>query len=327
VAVYGDKTGIGSGINMDSDIKHLKETSTAEILSGLKQKQKSIPPKYFYDARGSELFSRICNTEEYYPTRTEEKILRENISEISEMLGRNILLVEFGSGSSRKTRILLEGADITGYIPIDISHEHLMESVNELKDVFPDLKIYPMPADYSREIKLPETNHTFDSTAVFFPGSTIGNFSREEAEDFFRRVKGFVSRGGMLLGFDLIKDKRILERAYNDRDGITAEFNLNILDNINSLTGSDFDKNNFEHLAFYNEDKNRIEMHLISRKDQVVKIGDEKIKIAEGENIITEYSYKYRINDIRQLIKKHFTIKKVWTDKNKFFAVAYLAKN
>jgi dimethylhistidine N-methyltransferase len=309
---------------LSKEIKHLQEQSVREVLAGLKQRQKRISSKFFYDQRGSELFNRICGTDEYYLTRTEEKILKQNRKEMAEVLGSNVLLVEFGSGSSSKTKILLENADITGYIPVDISYEHLMESVRELKDIFPDLKIYPMPADYSSEFILPETDSTFNRTIIFFPGSTIGNFEKEEAREFLKKTRMLKGNCGMIAGFDLVKDKEIIESAYNDSEGVTAEFNLNILDNINNLTGSDFMKENFEHLAFFNEAGSRIEMHLISRKEQVILIGDKKIKIAKGENIITEYSYKYTLDDIRELVKDYYDIKKVWMDRNKYFAVVFL---
>jgi dimethylhistidine N-methyltransferase len=303
----------------------IQEKALTEILDGLSKKEKVIPPRYFYDQRGSQLFDEISGTEEYYITRTEIKILRENVREISEAIGDNVLLIEFGSGSSVKTRIILENCDITGYIPIDISYDHLIESVNQLKELFPDLKIYPMHADYSEDFTLPETDQNFKRKIIFFPGSTIGNFTPREAEEFMEKAAMLAGdKGGMLLGFDLVKDHRLLEAAYNDRSGVTSEFNLNILDNVNNLTGSDFDKNNFEHLAFYNNFEKRIEMHLVSRSDQFVNINNRQIKIGKGENILTEYSYKYSFKDITELTKEYFTMRKIWTDKNKFFAVVYL---
>jgi dimethylhistidine N-methyltransferase len=325
-----DGSSAGSGLHqiirskVKSDLLHLRAMSLEEILPGLRKKQKELHPKYFYDSKGSSLFARICETEEYYVTRTEEKILKENISEISSAIGDNVLLVEFGSGNSSKTKLLLENADITGYVPVDISYDHLMEAVIELKDIFPDLKIYPVPADYTGKFELPETNHTFSRTSIFFPGSTIGNFSRTEASSFLGKSLSIIKHGGMLIGFDLIKDKRIIENAYNDRQGLTAEFNLNILSNINTLTGSDFNVNEFEHLAFYNEYEKRVEMHLVSKSDQVITLGEEKIKIAKGENIITEYSHKFAINDIKELVKGYYNIGKIWTDKNRFFALLYI---
>jgi dimethylhistidine N-methyltransferase len=308
---------------MSTDIKHLKEKNYDLILEGLKRRQKYISSKFFYNSKGSDLFNEISETEEYYLTRTEEKIISRYINEIVDVLGNNILFVEFGSGSSKKTKLILEHADITGYIPVDISYEHLMDTVSQLKGLFPDLKIYPMPADYTSDFKLPETDTDFSKIVGFFPGSTIGNFTRSEAVDFLKNASKIV-RGGLLIGFDLIKDKRILENAYNDRQGITAEFNLNILDNINEIASADFNPDNFEHLAFFNEIENRIEMHLKSRKDQIISIGDEKIYISGGETIITEYSYKFTISHIRELVENIFTINKIWTDQNKFFALVYL---
>jgi dimethylhistidine N-methyltransferase len=308
---------------MRTELEDLKR-NIKELTEGLKGKQKMISPKYFYDARGSALFSQICETEEYYLTRTEEKILRENISSIAGYIGKNVLLAEFGSGSSTKTRILLENADIRGYVPIDISEEHLMESVTYLKDIFPDIRIYPVPADYTNDFELPRTDRNYDRTIIFFPGSTIGNMEKQEAGEFLARTLKMKNNRGMIAGFDLIKDKRIIEAAYNDRGGVTAEFNLNILNNVNSLTGADFKTENFEHLAFFNEIEKRIEMHLVSRKDQLININDETIKIAEGENIITEYSHKFSLSSIRELVKGLYKVEKVWMDKNRFYALLFL---
>jgi len=303
----------------------VQSKTEADILRGLKNKQKEIPPKYFYDTRGSLLFDEICKTEEYYVTRTEIEILKENIHEISSVIGKNVLLIEFGSGSSIKTRLLLETADISGYIPIDISYDHLLDSVKTLKESFPHLKICPVHSDYSLETELPLLIFDFSKKVIYFPGSSIGNFKPWEVKEFLKRSASTAGPGGgMLIGFDLVKDKEILERAYNDQQGLTAAFNLNILDNINNLTGSDFHKENFEHLALYDEQMKRIEMHLVSKAEQVVNIKGEEIRIAKDEHIITEFSYKYSLPDIYLLTQEYFDIRKIWKDKNNYFAVCYM---
>lgn len=306
-----------------------KKSLTDEILIGLTNRQKYLPSKLFYDKRGSELFDQICELEEYYPTRTELKIMRDNIKEIASLFDSNTLFIEFGSGSSLKTRLLLDNIDvIAGYVPIDISEEHLNISTRKLKDTYPRLNIVPLAADYTKPLEFPQIHKPVDNKIAFFPGSTIGNFTNQEAEKFLEIVANDLGdNGGLIIGVDLAKDKSIIEKAYNDKKGITAEFNLNILRRINNEFSTDFNLANFEHLAFFNEKESRIEMHLISKVDQLVNLEDDTISFRKGESILTEYSHKYTLESFDQISRNYFTINKVWIDPDKYFAVIYLSGN
>jgi L-histidine Nalpha-methyltransferase len=305
--------------NVDSEIFQ-------EVLDGLKQPQKSLPSKLFYDERGSKLFDEICELDEYYLTRTEMQIMIDNYEEISSLLGEGTLLVELGSGSSVKIRLLLEHIPgLAGYVPIDISATHLYASSEALKQEYPNLDIYPLAADYTQSLELPEIDKSFDHVAAYYPGSTIGNFTPEEAKKFLGIIAKICGKnGGFVIGVDLKKDKMILENAYNDKSGITAEFNLNILTRINNDLGSDFNVSNFKHDAFYNDDKGRIEMHLVSTTVQKVHLNGSVINFEKGEDIITEYSYKYTLKEFAELVSDFFEVRKVWTDKNNFFSIQYL---
>jgi len=297
-----------------------------EILSGLKQPQKTLPSKLFYDEKGSELFDEICRLDEYYLTRTELKIMQDNINDIASIIGEDKILVELGSGSSIKIRLLLNHLpSLTAYIPVDISEEHLYKSVHNLKQEYPHLNIIPVVADYTQWFTLPDIIKNSNDVDAYFPGSTIGNFLPEEARKFLKRIKEICgTSSGLLIGVDLQKDKQILLNAYNDEKGITAEFNLNILNHINNLFQSDFDLNNFYHCAVYNYKESRIEMNLISIKNHTINIGGEKINFIRGEKIITEYSYKYTLESFSELVKDIYTVEKVWLDKNKYFSIQFL---
>lgn len=297
-----------------------------DLIKGLKAKQKRISSKYFYDKKGSELFDEICELDEYYLTRTELKILKENLSCIAECFTDNSLLVEFGSGSSTKTRLLLENINnLGGYIPIDISKKHLAEEVSKLQSEFPSLEIYPLATDYSKPISLPQIHDEAEQRIIFFPGSSIGNFTRTESRTFFETIRSEIKIGdGFILGADLVKDKYILEAAYNDSKNITAEFNLNILQSVNNKYDSNFSINNFVHDAIYNSEKNRIEMYLISLIDQDISIGNEIINFKKNELLLTEYSHKYSIETIKNLCKGLFKVSKYWSDEKNYFGVFYL---
>ena len=297
-----------------------------EVIDGLKKRQKFLPSKLFYDEKGSRLFDQICELDEYYLTRTETKIIEDNIEEITSLLGKGTLLVELGSGSSKKIRLLLDNIPgLAGYIPIDISSAHLHSSTKALKQDYPDLDIYPVDSDFTMGFEIPQIIKSYDHIVVFYPGSTIGNFTPSEAKKFLGKVAEICGKNsGLLVGVDLKKDKRILEAAYNDKQGITAQFNLNILERINKEFGSNFDLNKFTHYAFYNEAEGRIEMHLNSTEDQEVYIDNLTFHFVKGENIITEYSYKYSLQEFEELASEFFSAKKVWTDKNEFFSVQYL---
>lgn len=298
-----------------------------EILEGLSKTRKELPCKYFYDERGSQLFDEICDLDEYYITRTELRIMKENIDEISDFLGDKLMFIEYGSGSSEKIKIILDHVKgITVYVPIDISCEHLGKSAAEIDDTYDDLQVIPVCADYNMPFSIPSPNKEVTHKVVYFPGSTIGNFHREEAIGFLKGIAQVTGEhGSLLIGVDLKKDPEILKRAYNDKKGVTAEFNLNQLQRFNAELGSNFDLDNFTHDAIYNEEQGRIEMHIVSKKPQTVQLNGSTIAFKKDERIWTESSYKYSIEDFRDVARQAgFEIKKIWTDKDSLFSVQYL---
>lgn len=298
-----------------------------EVLSGLSGDQKSLPSKYFYDERGSELFEEICELDEYYLTRTELDIIEQNIDSMSRALHDHCQLVELGSGSSVKTRLLLKALpNLRTYVPVDISEEFLKSVADNIRSEFPQILVKPVAADYTKPYKLPESPDDCPNVA-YFPGSTIGNFTKEKAAEFMSVIAGIVGdKGSLLIGFDLIKDRDVLLSAYNDSKGVTAEFNKNILRRLNRDLGADFNLNQFEHEAIFNEEKNRVEMHLISTTEQTVSIQNKKFHFKEGESIHTENSHKYSMESFRELTQPHFREVKTWTDENKYFAIQLLTK-
>ncbi|MGZ4962144.1 MAG: L-histidine N(alpha)-methyltransferase [Limisphaerales bacterium] len=303
------------------------EAFLAEALDGLSQPQKKLPCKFLYDEKGSRLFNEICELDEYYPTRTENQILRENIHEIAGSIGWGCRLVEFGSGTSAKTRHLLTHIQrISSYIPIDISGPQLLESAAQLAEEFPDVEINPLEADYTEIAQLPNTSRKPRRTVAFFPGSTIGNFEPAAATAFLRNIALLCARdGGLLIGIDRKKEKRTLEAAYNDRKGITAAFNLNILERANRELGADFDLSSFRHRAPYNETHGRIEMHLVSTRPQIAHLGSQEFSFERGEYITTEYSYKYAVTDFAGLaLRAGFRLVKSWEDPDRLFSVLFL---
>lgn len=303
-------------------------TPLEEIKYSLLKPVKQIPSRYFYDEKGSRLFDRICELDEYYLTRTEIKIMQNNITDICSGIPQNTQLVELGSGSGIKTKLLLSHLNnIAVYIPIDISQEYLFSSCEQLRNEFKCLPIYPLCSDFTKQFKLPEVNELYSNTTFYFPGSTMGNLTPAEAKkliDHTGRLCG--DRGTFLIGVDLIKDYDIIENAYNDKEGVTAEFNLNILSNVNNETGADFNESNFRHLAFFNHAQSRIEMHLVSLKKQEVHLNGDTINIENGERILTEYSYKYSVNMLKEIIRDSFYIDKMWTDVNSLFGVFLLRR-
>ncbi|MBU1100097.1 MAG: L-histidine N(alpha)-methyltransferase [Bacteroidetes bacterium] len=312
---------------MREDVKfQVEEKIINEILAGLKSTLKNLPCKLFYDEKGSQLFDQICELDEYYPTRTELKIMEDNINEIISPLNADTLLVEFGSGSSHKTQLILDNArQLGGYVPIDISEIHLMNSVERLRDKFPRLNIYPLVTDYTQPIVLPKETNSYQHRIAYFPGSTIGNFTNTEAKEFFKIIAEDIgTSGGFLIGADLQKDRNVIESAYNDESGVTALFNLNILEHINKYYGGEFDLSKFEHFAPYNEEKGRIEMYLRSREDQHVTFMNEEVIFKAGELLLTEYSYKYTLDGIAALAGDFFDLSKVWIDDRNYFSLQYL---
>jgi dimethylhistidine N-methyltransferase len=296
-----------------------------DVIEGLSQSSKQIPSKYFYDERGSELFEQICRLEEYYPTRAELEIMENYIDEICMKTGRDTLLVELGSGSSTKTRLLLSHhPDLAGYVPVDISTEFLDKSVADLRREFPDLTIEPVAADYTRPFDIP-LRHKAQRTVVYYPGSTLGNFTRPKARRFLESLRPLLgNNGSLLIGLDLKKDRSVLEAAYNDRNGITEAFNKNLLVRLNRELNADFDIDRFDHHAFFNDRENRVEMHLVSRDDQTVTIGDYTFEFKKGESVHTENSCKYCMPDILELTAGNYNIDMIWTDSRNYFSVIHL---
>lgn len=309
------------------DLHPGRKDMLADVLAGLKAKEKWLSSMYFYDERGSQLFDEICELPEYYPTRTELSIMDANIEEICDLLGPHSMLVEFGSGSSLKTRALLEHMDdLAAYVPVEISREHLVNSAQQLQEHFPGLEILPVCADFTQDFTLPEPSHPPLRNLVYFPGSTIGNFDPDDALDLLKRMARLAGNGGgVLIGVDLEKDKATLERAYNDAAGVTAKFNLNILERINRELGANFDTDAFRHKAIWNPQRHRIEMHLESLREQSVAIRDHIITFRAGETIHTESSHKFTLPRFADIAAQAgLSVEHVWTDQNQMFSVQYL---
>ncbi|MDP3879804.1 MAG: L-histidine N(alpha)-methyltransferase, partial [Dehalococcoidales bacterium] len=270
------------------------ERFRAEVRHGLQKPQKELPSKYFYDEKGARLFERICTLDEYYIPRTEAAIMADCIDELAELIGPCAFLLEYGSGSCDKVRFLLDNLpNPTAYTPIDISGQQLLQVSRELSSDYPHLEVLPVCADYTGNFELPVPAEYCHRTMVYFPGSTIGNFDPEPAVHFLEHVAGVCGEGGgLLIGVDLKKDPAVLHRAYNDGQGVTAAFNLNLLERINRELGADFKLDSFEHYAFYNPGESRVEMHLVSLREQEVHVGETTIPFQTGESIWTESSYK-----------------------------------
>ncbi|QJW95529.1 L-histidine N(alpha)-methyltransferase [Frigoriglobus tundricola] len=297
----------------------------ADILTGLSRPQKRLPSKYFYDAAGSRLFDRITELPEYYPTRTELAIVTAHAAAMADRCGPRCLLIELGAGSLVKVRLLLDRLDRpAGYVPVDVSGEHLRSAAAELGADYPGLGVAPVVADFTRPFELPPVPAA--RRVAYFPGSTIGNFDPSEADDLLRRVAGLVGPGGgLLLGLDLRKDPAVLEPAYNDTRGVTAAFNRNLLVRINRELGADFDPTAFRHRAFYNRERDRIEMHLVSAAEQSVQVCGRAFAFRAGESIHTENSYKYDLDDFaRRAAECGWRAGASWTDEQRYFAVTYL---
>lgn len=299
----------------------------SEILAGLLASPKRLSPKYFYDQRGSELFDEICDQPEYYPTRTEISILEANASEIGAALGPRGLIIEPGSGSSLKTRLLLDAMDDPcAYAPVDISREHLQAAASAINTAYPALEVLPVHGDFTRPFTIPEPRRQPDYKVIYFPGSTIGNFEPEQAAGLLRQWRAMLSRRcSLLIGVDLAKAPAVLNAAYNDRAGVTAAFNLNALLHINRIAGGTFRPEQFRHRAFYNEAMARIEMHLDSRIAQSVTVAGREIRFAEGESIHTENSHKFTLEGFAALAAGvGYRVDRVWTDPRKWFSVQLL---
>jgi dimethylhistidine N-methyltransferase len=302
------------------------ETSAfeADVLAGLSASPKRLPPKYFYDATGSQLFERITELPEYYPTRSEIGILRKHARDIAKLIPQSAALVEFGSGSSRKARILLRALrPLAAYVPVDICGEMIEQEAAELRPDFPGLKVLPVTADITQNFPLPEPAQAAPLRVGFFPGSTIGNFEPHEAAAFLRNAARILGANATLIvGADLIKDAEVLNAAYNDAAGVTAKFNLNLLTRINRELRGTFKLDTFAHHAFYNRERSRIEMHLASLKRQKVKVAGETIDFRTGETIHTENSYKYSVESLGALARgAGWRQTGVWTDERQYFSL------
>ena len=301
----------------------------ADVLHGLAQTPKRIPSKYFYDARGSQLFEEICAQPEYYLTRTELAILEENAAAIASAIGPRALLVEYGSGAGIKTRLLLDALEQpVGYVPVEISRSALDASVENLSEEFPEVDMLPVSADFTQPVDLPAPDQAARRTVVFFPGSTLGNFEQREAIALLRTMAIEMGRqGAALVGIDLKKDAAILEAAYNDAAGVTREFTLNLLTRINRELQADFQLHEFEHGARYNAQAGRIETHVVSRIDQVVAIGKHRFAFAAGEAMLVEYSCKYAVEEFAAMAAKAgLRVVRSWSDSRQWFAMQMLER-
>ncbi len=299
-----------------------------DVLEGLESVPKRISPKYFYDERGSALFEEITEVPEYYLTRTEMAIMERSVGEIATRIGAGAALIELGSGTSRKTRLLLAALDRpAGYVPVDLNCGLLVESARGLRAEFPGLPVIPVCADFLTSFVVPELPVAPARRVVYFPGSTIGNLDAEDVALLFQRVAVLAGPGGgFLVGVDLRKDPAVLEAAYNDALGVTRAFNLNLLERIARELGADLDPDQFEHHAFYNEAEGRVEMHLVSLAPQEIRLEGHTIPFREGETIHTENSYKYAPDGLAGFARAAgFVQECVWTDERRFFSVQYFS--
>ena len=318
-----------SGVRYEyHDLKPAAASFLDDVVEGLSAPRKALPPKYFYDAPGSRLFEAICELPEYYPTRTELAMLEASASDIASEIGPRAAVVEFGSGSGRKTALLLRALKPSAYVAIDISGEQLREAAQGLAAAYPDVRVVAICADYTHTAHLAKLETIAAARrVVYFPGSTIGNFTVPEAAAFLANARSVAGRGGgMLVGVDLKKAPAMLHAAYNDAQGVTAAFNLNLLHRINRELGGDFDVEAFEHRAHYDEEIGRIEMHLVAKRAQRVTVAGRTFDFAAGETIHTENSYKYSVEQFQSLAREAgFEPVRVWVDPGRLFSIHYLA--
>ncbi len=301
-------------------------TFLAEAIAGLSSSPRTLPCKFFYDERGSDLFQKICDLPEYYVTRTELQILKTHGRDIAKHVGPGIELIGLGTGAGTKTRLLLdELEEPVAYVPVDISGEQLQQSSELFRKLFPDVEVLPVCADYLRPVVLPTPKRKPTRKVIYFPGSTIGNFEPDIALDFLRRIRRVCGDdGGLLIGVDLQKAHDVLERAYNDAQGITAQFNLNLLTRLNRELGADFDLNYWKHRAIYNAEAGRIEMHLVSERAQTIHLGDRQFHFERGATIVTEFSYKHTPEGFAAIAARaDFDLAHLWTDDARLFGVFY----
>lgn len=299
----------------------------AELLEGLKSKSKYINPKFFYDEKGSQLFEEIMQLPEYYPTRTEISLLKKHHKEIAAVVGEDTVLIEPGAGNCEKIQYLLATIDPSCYIPVDISADFLFECAAMLQKKFPDIDIHAIADDMQARINIPET-YNDNKKVIFYPGSTIGNYTPDDALEFLKHARQTAGEnGGLLIGVDLQKDKEILDAAYNDEQGVTAEFNLNVINHVNNLLDCDINPEYFEHVAFYNEKQSRIEMHLESKISHTCRVPEHgEVEFDQDERIHTEYSYKYTLDSFSELAARaDLNLEKFWVDDQQLFSIQYYA--
>ena len=302
------------------------DTFQSDVLAGLSANPKSLPCKYFYDQRGSKLFDAICGLDEYYLTRCELEIIKRNAPAMASAIGPDAMLVEYGSGSSTKTRLLLAHLVPAAYVPVDISEKHLHSSARRLARLYPHVEVLPVAADFTQELELPVGQREPARRVGYFPGSTIGNFDHAQAVALLREIANTVGAGGgLLIGIDLQKDVATIESAYNDALGVTAAFNLNLLRRVNREIGANFNLRQFQHWARYDHANHRMDIRLISRYAQTVEVGPHTFHFSADEPIQTEYSHKYTTEQFNALATEAgFTLQNIWTDQQQFFAVLYL---
>ncbi len=323
--VAGDVVDSVASHDAAADSEFLKD-----VVEGLSRPCKELHCKYFYDARGSQLFDQICELDEYYPMRIETQIMETHAEAMSDCIGAEAVVVEYGSGSSTKTRILLDSLKSPhAYLPVDISENHLLRTVKQLRRDYLAIDIHPIVADFTKEFEIP-TSYLSNPITVYFPGSTIGNLEQHSAMRLLDQIAGQINgqgaagQGGLLIGVDLDKAPAILQRAYDDSSGVTSEFNLNLLHRINRELNGDFDVSQFKHRAIVNGDQSRVEIYIESLQHQFVQIGEFKFEFQQGELIFTEYSHKYQIDQFVALAEQAgFAINHVWTDSDQFFAVLH----
>jgi len=299
----------------------------ADVLRGLRGSPKRLSPTYFYDELGSQLFEQICTVPEYYITRTETAILAANAAQIASTIGEDTLLVELGSGASTKTRLLLDQLPgLAAYVPVDISRSHLLQAARRVAESYPNIEVLPVCADFTQPFSLPNIRREHTRVVVFFPGSTLGNFDAPAAIDLLWGMRDTAGPdGALLIGYDLVKDPHVLERAYNDAAGITAAFNRNVLTRLNRELGADFDLDSFEHEAVWVPAHSRIEMRLVSSRPQEVTIGGESIAFEADERLVTEHCHKYSQEAFARLAAAAgWDVRESWTDPRKYFNVQYL---
>lgn len=301
-----------------------RERFAAAVHAGLAKPSKTLPTEYLYDARGSSLFDAICDLPEYYPTRTELSIMRAHTEEIARAMGDGATLVEYGSGSSTKTRVLLDAARLDAYVPVDISREHLEATAAQLRREYATLRILPVCADFTQAFDVPPMGG--GPRVAYFPGSTIGNFAPEAATRLLRRMRALVGDdGSVLIGADLRKPVEIVEPAYDDAAGVTAAFNLNLLERINRELAGDVDTSRFRHRAWFDDVHSRIVMELVSTCAQIASIDGRRYRFAQGEPIVTEYSHKYTRETFAALAAAaDLAVAQVWTDAREWFSVQRL---